>query len=294
MAEEKCDQCSEVNPGYMVECEHCDRWLCLKCADLDEPSYTFLKNKTSVHWYCLACTKQAVSAVKTDNLIETKCKEYCEGFKKELRAEMKAKWDEFSQKLGNTKAALEREDNALKQSVVDLKAEMDRKFGDVATEAASVSVKEMQEREWRRNNIVIFKMQESPNLDPNARKEEDMAHVNNICTILDITTQIRNAVRLGKKEPGKVRPLKVTLGTSLDVTNIIKVARKLEEVTAREHLKYKDIIIKNDQTPMERDERRRLVALRDRKREESRLNGDGKVWIIKGNRVVPSNLQQLE
>ena len=281
--DEPCEVCKDKNPGPLIECERCEKWLCRKCSNLEEADFTMLSQKPAFHWFCPTCAEQALTAVKTDKLIETKCKEYCSKFNQEIKEEMNTRFEEVSRKIKNTEEELRKEDEALKKQMTDLKEDIERKLGNLSKETATNSIKEIQEREWRKNNIVIFKLDESKEEEAEQRKAEDVKHVDNICSILKITTNVRNAVRLGKKTPGNTRPLRVTLDSKQNVEAIIKASRKLGTI---DDATYKNLIIKNDQTPMEREETKKLLALRNKKREETEMKGEQDVWIIRRGQVV--------
>jgi hypothetical protein len=55
-----------------------------------------------------------------------------------------------------------------------------------------------------------------------------------------------------------------------------------------EHIIYKRVVIKKDQTPLEREEMKKLLEQRDKMREESRQRGEADNWIIWRGRVVRS------
>lgn len=290
--DEFCEECQAKNPGGMIECERCDRWLCQPCSALDIPTFNFLDGKKPnniIHWYCVPCTKPAVQAVRSDKLIETKCLEYCTGFRNELRAEMDKKWDDLNSKINTNKESLVQQETQTKQSIENLRTEINTKLEATAKEVAANSAREFEDRQWRKNNFVIFKLKESESEDAETRKVEDTEHVKKICQILEVNPDIKNAIRLGKKTPGNNRPLRVTLGNGNEVTELIKQTRKLEKLEDPDHIAYKRIVIKNDQTPLERDERKKLLAIRDQKREESRQKKDGIHWVIRGNRVVKND-----
>jgi len=56
----------------LVECERCDEWICLKCSGLTEAAYEVVNSddKSLLHWFCPECNAEAISAVKTSQLID--------------------------------------------------------------------------------------------------------------------------------------------------------------------------------------------------------------------------------
>jgi len=95
----ECKRCESVfsdEEGKLIECERCEKWECLDCSGLEEAEYTLLNSRSStIHWYCTGCNAQAISAVKSDNLIEEKCKSYFEA----VRGEISQVKDELDSKI---------------------------------------------------------------------------------------------------------------------------------------------------------------------------------------------------
>ena len=91
-----CDQSFTSYDDKLIECERCEMWVCKECAKLSETEYQILaKTNSKMHWYCEDCTASAMAAVKSDNLIEEKCKQYFDS----LRAEYDKKKNLMSVKI---------------------------------------------------------------------------------------------------------------------------------------------------------------------------------------------------
>ena len=62
----------------LLECNRCYMKFCLSCLpELDEQDYlTLSKAQVGCHWYCKACEKDALLAVRTDKKVEERCKTF--------------------------------------------------------------------------------------------------------------------------------------------------------------------------------------------------------------------------
>ena len=92
----------------------------------------------------------------------------------------------------------------------------------------------------------------------------------------------QNARRLGKKGD-KPRPLLITYDSPEAASTILKQAKALGK---EENKQYKGIAVKKDMTPLEREEYKKLIQLRNQKREEATANKTGEIWVIHGTKVV--------
>ena len=74
-----------------------------------------------------------------------------------------------------------------------------------------------------------------------------------------------------------------TLVSSTRAREVIMRARELGQGEFKE---YSKVSVKRDMTPLERDEMRNLVRIRNLKRDETTQKGTGEVWVIRKGRVV--------
>jgi hypothetical protein len=291
--EDICHLCKvDISDGGMIECDRCEKWYCKDCSGLNEESFTvFTKYPDAANWFCPQCKIAAVKAVKSDNLIEERCKAHFESFKQEVKEMVTAKFNITEDSIRKTETRLKQEDDSIRKEINDLREDLDRKMSNMVNEAATKSVKEVKERNSRQNNAMVFKLRESANQDPEQRKAEDIVKVNEICNLLNVQIDIIQATRIGKKADNRTRPLKITLQSSHQVESLTKASRKLKDCGRPE---YKDVAIKNDMTPLEREEMKRLLRIRDQRREESRAAGENTNWIIRNWEVVKGRVREEE
>ena len=76
---------------------------------------------------------------------------------------------------------------------------LEKKLQTNTAQIASVSMKELKEREDRRVNIVFFNIPESASGSIDQKKLDDKNHVEKILSFLEIDQELTKPVRLGKK-----------------------------------------------------------------------------------------------
>lgn len=130
-------------------------------------------------------------------------------------------------------------------------------------------IEEISERNNRKNNIIIYNINESESKSYDVRREfEEKAIYETLNAICDVDKRaVVKYFRMGKIKNGndKPRPIKVVLNSSSIVLNILKGKHKCKS----------PINISDDKTLMQRSE---LKALRT---ELDALNRDGKIKTIK-------------
>lgn len=273
--------CEEVfgnEEDQLMQCERCDKWECLTCSGLSVNYYRFLDScSLSIHWYCKACNEQAVSAVKADNLIEERCKIYCEELKLEI-AQVKSN---LESKISNVEIKLSNEVQSLKAQVEASESDVERKIQEKLSNSADLNIKEMEERERRKCNIMVFNMPESGSQDKEVCIAHDKDLVNEIFEEIEAPASVCNMYRVGGKGGKNARPLRVILASADEQKKILNGAVKLKSKAA-----FKNIFINKDLTPLERQQRNLLVAEKKKKQAESEAAGQSVSWVIHRGRVV--------
>ncbi len=235
---------------------------------------------------CNTSTHQMVqdkSKHELDSLIAGKCKEYLATFAAEIRQEMQIHVDKLKSELESAKQETAELREALKTSRKDQVE--GKSINNQASEAAKLGVKEIQEREARAKNIVFFNVPESKN-DKN-QDEEDVEFVDNLCKdVLKNDFPYSKIVRLGKKKENHTRPVRITLESRDQHEALLKSAKNLRNFRESQ---YKEISIRPDLTPLERQDMRVLVQEKKKKQAESDLNKDGLIWIIRNWKVISIN-----
>ena len=185
-----------------MECEYCTEHVCSKCLNLSAAEYNLLSKRSDLHWYCPPCEEKAMKNLKIEKEIEVRCKGYFSKYETRLDA-------------------LEQEVNK-KANVPKVKELIEESLSGKARDGAegqnhiSEDMKEFSESETRRNNIIIFNVNESKSTEAEARKQEDTDYVQELCGILKANpSSVKTVARLGnvKRETENVsttnRPMKV-------------------------------------------------------------------------------------
>ena len=146
--------------------------------------------------------------------------------------------------------------------------------------------KECTLREQRRNNLVIFQLQEEPATSQNERQQKDKQAFRELCSaILEEEIHPTKLYRLGPKIGNKTRPLKVELSENQTKHKILKNAIKLKDTP-----NFNSTAIAPDYTPQQLEERRLLVKeLRRRK-----ANGETNIQIRSGKITTVQPRQTVE
>ena len=144
---------------------------------------------------------------------------------------------------------------------------------------------ETQEREKRKNNIIVVNLAESQKEEGADRKQDDIEAVKKLLTdITDETTasHVENPIRLGQFKIGtntRPRLLKLTVTNDEDkkkiMRNVKNLNRGVEDAANR-------VYINNDCTPKEREDYKALKTELDKRRADDKDND----WIIRGNQIV--------
>ena len=109
----KCETTYHDENGKIIMCERCDKWVCLTCTEFSDEEYDFLSN-ISLSSFCEPCRIPTVEAAKSDNLIESRCKEYSQTIREEL-VQVKTQMD----------TKIEKVDSKLTPEIVELRKKVD-------------------------------------------------------------------------------------------------------------------------------------------------------------------------
>lgn len=106
---------------------------------------------------------------------------------------------------------------------------------------------EVEQRNWRRNNIIVCGAEELKHGSLKERKEHDEIMIDNMIEDLKISdVEVRNITRIGRMKEGKERLIRIKLSTDDSKTKLLKAAKSLQNIP-----KYKGIYLNPDRTPVE-------------------------------------------
>ena len=237
-----CPEC-DTRVKKLIECEFCNKWMCLTCADLSTEAYKVADEwKHALHFYCKHCFPNL------NNLIINH--QSAPDLNKSL-TELKNKIDDLSQQLTELPvpplASMERSTTTSLQPEPTINQQMD---------AVSI-VDEFADRERRKNKIVLSSVPEPTGSNQEARRQSDLDTVRNIMNEYRLQgIQISNAYRLGKFDPSNPRSrlLLAELNDSTQRGKILSAASKKRPDNPR----WSNVYISPDLTPQQRLEGKRL------------------------------------
>ncbi|KAK6171924.1 hypothetical protein SNE40_018344 [Patella caerulea] len=168
----------------LIECEKCELWECQNCSGLTDVQYEALQT-AGIHWFCQSCNEDAISAVKTAELIKTKCLQYVNELRGELLTHIDSKIDsKFAASKREMTEEIRTELKEIKESI-----KIQEKSIDTCTsEAAKQGVQEMSDREYRKLNMIFFNVPENLENDKEKQQEEDTKYLEEIKQALQIDT----------------------------------------------------------------------------------------------------------
>lgn len=222
----KCFQCEdEHNEENTLQCDGCKRNICLECSNLtsSEVRVMGLKGKRTLLYLCPACREALFQVPK---LIKS--------------------YDGLRQELDDVKKLLSKPNNEVSQAegVVEVLASPD----------TNAIMEEVLERERRANNVILVGVKECDSDNGGDRKTHDENSVKKILLEMDrdgnYSSKVMTVLRLGRREDGKTRPLKVVLASRQDAILVLKNKSKANRL----------VRIYDDKTPKQREE---LQQLRD-------------------------------
>ena len=239
---------------------------------------------TAAHWFCQACEQKAIEAIKTDQIVEERCKKFLSETRDRLNKleDMAVKWEKIEKQY----AKIDSELQVLKQEMESSNPDDSTKNPDDRTQDLSSSVKslvdecmeEERERDRRKNNIILHGIAETTSDDAQERSDGDLAQVSAILDFLNVTYEVRKVQRLGKRdENSKSRPLLIQLPNSTCSDELCRRANKLRQAPDS----MKGVFIQPDRTQKQRAKRAELV-----KELKKRQDDGDSTWTIQNDKLV--------
>ena len=247
MPKDKCPNCHQDATSDTLKCGTCKLWVHRKCTGLAAEVYNSFAviAKSGVLAYRCTCCLNAWTSMEeriSSNAVEI------------------AKLRESVSANSNTLAEHSESINTLKEDITVVKTtttKMAETAAEAATKAATLEIAEV---ESRRNNIVIYRLEEPPKTmtDAKERKDKDMATIKEIMTVIDCpeaTDSIVSSFRAGKasnNDKQLTHPLILNLDSNQIKLKILNSARKLADS------RYSKISIQPDLTNNQRQREKDL------------------------------------
>ena len=252
--------------GGGVQCSYCDRWVHPKCANITK-AHLELYKLPSCQFVCDTCVKVSTKIKKEIQHLQVK--------QAEMREDIEINKEEI--------AATKRRMDKVERKVEDLDP------AKIIEQSRDGMLRELRERETRKDNLVIHQVEEPTMGTGQERKEHDMKKVLRIMDFIQcpLTSEgIKFIFRAGERRedrPGP-RPIIICLKDSSMRKSILENTRKL----ASSH--YERISITPDLTPLQRKEedglRKEAESRNNAMDKEERLNFEWVLVGMKGQRIL--------
>jgi hypothetical protein len=295
--------CAECKTGVKekdkgVCCELCGTWHHAICAGLDDTLYESMQKESNgrdgsgLHWFCRkprpcndVASKYLMNMMKLESKVEM----------------ISAKVDSLSDKMNNLEQgnlppamteAVKKICQPLTSNLEAIEPGAITQMEDIAASKAKKEVAEMEDRNKRKTNVVIFKLDEDAS---DKKKEKDEEQVRKILGEIHCTRQPTDIRRLGSAprnkegEPPKRRPLRLSFATEKERDEVLKAFRNAQRTAPEndEESLTSKISMRKDLTPQEREESTRLFLELKQRQEQSKNDKDQfAVWRIRRGQVV--------
>jgi hypothetical protein len=265
------DTCLACNKAFTksdasIQCVMCGLWIHHKpCSLVSDDGFKFLSEQLQAtgyaYWGCRPCVS------------------YSQAITKKVR-EVEKKLDEVQKDVKDNAKEIGRVD----KNVEDLRKELDKvKSKQREDTGMFITAEEYREREARRANVIMHRVQEPVATTAEERRQADITECGNILQAIGLQQEkkeIKTCRRLGARGEGP-RPMVVVMNQEASRTAILAATGKLRST------KYSDISIVPDLTQQQRQEEAGLTAEAERKNREELTEDDQQknlTWQVVGQR----------
>ncbi|KAJ8045458.1 hypothetical protein HOLleu_08472 [Holothuria leucospilota] len=245
---EKCGECSKVvkSEEKAIQCELCEIWFHSSCQYVDDDQYHALeadsrKNTPILHWFCIYCNKSAVKLMS--GLVK-------------LQRQM----DDIQEELAKSTSRLSKVEAGV--FTPDMNGSIIKLVDDKGTDIRDGMRKDYLEMQKRRNNIIVYNLKESSDVETDGRKEYDSRALADLFYSkigVPRSVEPKAFYRLGNREANdrgaKSRPIKVILSNEWEKQQLLN---RFMDVKRGEISDVGDVHIGHDQTKWEQLEYKKL------------------------------------
>lgn len=234
MAAVPCNVCSKnTNNTYSIQCNKCEKWCHAKCVNLTTAALNIfqkeLQNPKGKRWLCQICEKSD----KSEHIGKS-------------RQKNEVTLSDIMEKLNNME---QKNSELLKmyQNQLTINQDLRNDIDELKQQVAKLSqaqrsdldpleaVKEISEREQRKNNLMVYGCIETVDEDENESDEMK------VCSIIkavcpEVNTSNLQVKRVGKVNPERPRPIRAVLSTQKDVKSVFFRAKELRKIPRYQHL----------------------------------------------------------
>lgn len=207
---DRCSCCnSNITDDLYVHCSVCKKIFKTSCTKLSRSDITKINTNCGLSWSCKDCV--SLGGVLAD--------------------------------LKSAVLALQEEIRVLKDSPSKSSTATNSLF-----ETEHI-IQEVIERERRRNNIIVFGIEEAQCESAEQQRVLDRSTITSVLTAMNVQVGEFKSMRLGKFDPTKInskRPIKVSLPSTEEIPKIFKKLHLLKSIA-----RFSNIIISSDKTPFQ-------------------------------------------
>lgn len=256
----RCITCNKDVGEEAVLCQWCNKWEHRVCADINTSEYKILTNSSKkIMFFCSRCHLKVPLALKLEDKDASLSSDY-EALRKAID-DVAIKID----KLSSSESDLQRHITTAGQQLLNV--------SNSPSSVATNIVKELEDKERRKNNLIFYNVPEPPT--PSWKADSDF--VVNLCkATYDFEIQVVKAFRLGKKTTNKCRPLLIRLNDDELKSKILTKSYLLRSISP-----YEEIYISTDKTKAEQAKHKLLVE----ELKARRAKGEANI-IIRGDSII--------
>ena len=202
-----CGGCSSElgSSSECLQCDHCQKWFCLSCIDLDRSSYRILirnpKLSAVLAFLCVDC-KNVLLPCNASTSASLSAPSISVAEKSECSRELES--DSLHEKMRKLEISL----SEMKEGYMKCLNESSSVVKTAVVECLDRESFVRRDREKRKRNVVVFGLEE--NSPPSIQKDRE--NVIEIFKILEAPIGAFRVYRIGKPLDGRIRPLLVELG----------------------------------------------------------------------------------
>ena len=271
-----CRGCDKIiGRGEVLQCDRCNSWLHFRCAKITREEFDFLTShpQTSVMWNCDHCKTELV---------------WGPGGQDDRVARQGAKIDTLTEAFKAMQAQMAFMQNQM-TVLIDLVKDKENNKTEVVKSDQQIRthvteyLDDQREKDEKKNNMIMFNVAESDDLDEKVAHETDVERVKEVLAVVhpnvdELELSVKNVIRLGRnKHPIKNRPVKVILKDNRDKGIIFANSWKLRNCE-----EFQKVGITSDKTKKEMERFKELKFQLQTKKEETGEDD----WIIFKDEII--------
>ena len=277
-----CPDCQLVvdDQSKAIECEVCDRWYHTSCQNISNALYQVLicEETTNISWYCKSCNQGAKSSMKKICKLNERQERVENGLV--MLTELHQNLNDRIISLGSSlEARMKTQEKVTEERFSTMESVFTLRIQNLETQSvdgAADMAREMEDRQDRENNIIMFNVPES-SAGSRVEQVDDTIIVKKMCVILGADNAQIITRRVGRKTETGNRPIRVEI---TDITNKKTILKNARHPREEDDLTLRNVFISQDLTPSQREEQKELRRRRKTMLEELQEKGITNTTVI--------------